>query len=68
MIVEIEGDHHRTSRRQWHRDIEKYRNYADAGWYVVRLTSAHVGSTRLGVSIVAQALQRRGWDGRLSQI
>lgn len=68
VIVEIEGDHHRTSRRQWHRDIEKYREYADAGWYVVRLTSAHVGSTRHGVSIVAQALQRRGWAGRLGQV
>lgn len=68
VVVEIEGDHHRTSRRQWHRDIEKYRDYADAGWHVVRLTSSHLRPARIGLSIVAQALQNRGWNGRLGQL
>ena len=61
--VEIEGDHHRTDRKQWNRDIDKYAAYAAEGWEVVRLTSAHVRSTdKRGVSIVRSVLQRRGWS------
>lgn len=60
LIVEIEGDHHRTSRRQWDRDIEKYQAYTAHGWEVVRLTARHVRSPR-GVEIVRAALIRRGW-------
>ncbi|WP_127820292.1 hypothetical protein [Microbacterium sp. CPCC 204701] len=60
--VEIEGDHHRTDRKQWNRDIEKYAAYVAEGWEVVRLTSAHVlGADRRGVGIVRSVLQRRGW-------
>jgi hypothetical protein len=60
--VEIEGDHHRTDREQWNRDIDKYASYAAQGWEVVRLTSAHVrGADRRGVGIVQSVLQRRGW-------
>ncbi|MGK3951547.1 DUF559 domain-containing protein [Microbacterium sp. I2] len=61
-VVEIEGDQHRTDRKQWNRDIEKYAAYATEGWEVVRLTSAHVRSAdHRGVSIVRSVLQRRGW-------
>ncbi|GGD75791.1 hypothetical protein [Microbacterium murale] len=64
IVVEIEGDHHRTSRKQWNRDLDKYNDYAEAGWEVVRLTSLHVnGSRRDGVGRVAAALRRRGWNG-----
>jgi hypothetical protein len=60
VVVEIEGDHHRTSRTQWNRDIEKYAAYAAAGWEVVRLTSLHVRGGR-AASIVRDVLMRRGW-------
>lgn len=68
VIVEIEGDHHRTSRTQWNRDIEKYRAYAEAGWHVIRLTSDRVGRSMLGVSTVATALHKRGWAGMLRRM
>lgn len=62
-VVEIEGDHHRTDRKQWNRDIDKYAAYAAEGWEVVRLTSAHVRSAgRRGVAIVRSVLRRRGWS------
>ncbi|WP_194396513.1 hypothetical protein [Microbacterium atlanticum] len=62
-VVEIEGDHHRTSRAQWNRDIEKYASYAQAGWEVVRLTSAHIrGRHPRAISIVRATLLRRGWE------
>lgn len=61
ILVEIEGDHHRTSRAQWLRDIDKYAAYVAAGWEVVRLTSNHVRSGRAS-SIVQAALRRHGWE------
>ncbi|WP_322411539.1 hypothetical protein [Microbacterium invictum] len=60
-LVEIEGDHHRTDRRQWIRDIEKYNAYAALGWDVVRLTSPHIRASRRGVAMVRDALVRHGW-------
>jgi hypothetical protein len=61
VVVEVEGDHHRVSRAQWNRDIEKYASYAAEGWEVVRLTSAHVRHSLRGVQIVRACLIRRGW-------
>ncbi|MBD3941825.1 hypothetical protein IF188_08980 [Microbacterium sp. NEAU-LLC] len=60
--VEVEGDHHRTSRAQWERDIDKYASYAAEGWEVVRLTSKQIrGARPTAVAIVRAALVRRGW-------
>ncbi|WP_438354235.1 hypothetical protein [Microbacterium sp. CJ88] len=61
LAVEVEGDHHRTNRTQWNRDIDKYAAYAAEGWEVVRLTSAHVLRAHRAVGIVRAALIRRGW-------
>lgn len=58
VIVEVEGDHHRTSRRQWNRDIDRLAAFAAHGWEVIRLTGARVrGGT--AVPLVAAALARR---------
>lgn len=60
VVVEVEGDHHRTDRSQWVRDIDKYNAYAAAGWEVVRLTAAHIrGEDARAVRIVREAMQRR---------
>ncbi|WP_439592820.1 hypothetical protein [Microbacterium sp.] len=62
--VEIEGDHHRTSRAQWTRDLAKYAAYAAAGWEVVRLDSHPIRSQPdRGVGVVRSVLTRRGWAG-----
>ncbi|WP_019181787.1 hypothetical protein [Microbacterium yannicii] len=62
-VIEIEGDHHRTDRQQWNRDIEKYTAYAANSWEVIRLTSSHVrGPHPRAVPIVREALLRRGWQ------
>lgn len=62
VLVEVEGDHHRTSRQQWRRDIEKYAAYVAQGFEVVRLTSAHVrGANPTATTIVRDVLIRRGW-------
>ncbi|MCT9820591.1 endonuclease domain-containing protein [Microbacterium sp. W1N] len=57
VIVEVEGDHHRVSRTQWQRDIEKHAAYGAAGWRVVRLTSAHIsGPHPLAPALLRAAL------------
>lgn len=62
VLVEVEGDHHRTSRSQWNRDIEKYAAYIAHGWEVVRLTSPHIrGDPGRAASTVGEVLRRRGW-------
>ncbi|WP_091503900.1 hypothetical protein [Microbacterium sp. cf332] len=63
VIAEVESDHHRTSRSQWARDIEKHRAYAALGFEVVRLTSAHIRHPHpLAVPMVRDALRRGGWS------
>jgi hypothetical protein len=42
VIVEIEGDHHRTSREQWLRDLQKHAAYAAAGYELVRLGARQI--------------------------
>jgi hypothetical protein len=62
ILVEYEGDHHRVSRAQWHRDIEKHAACAAAGWTVVRITSLHMrNGAAAGVTQVREALIRAGW-------
>lgn len=62
VIAEVEGDHHRTSRRQWNRDIDRIAAFTAEGWEVVRLTGARVrGGT--AAHVVADALRRHGWSG-----
>lgn len=62
LLVEYEGDHHRTDRKQWERDVEKHTKCADAGWQVLRLTAKHVFPTAdPAVARIRSALTRAGW-------
>ncbi|MCT9002817.1 endonuclease domain-containing protein [Microbacterium memoriense] len=59
VVVEVEGGHHRTSDRQWNRDLDKYAALAAAGWEVVRVTSRHIrGSNPQAPHLVRAALER----------
>lgn len=62
VLTEYEGDHHRTDRQQWQRDVDKHSACADAGWDVVRLTASLVyPSTKPAVARIRAALIRGGW-------
>jgi len=39
VAIEYEGDHHRTDRDQWHRDIRRDGGYGENGWSLYRATS-----------------------------
>lgn len=67
VIVEIEGDHHRTSREQWLRDLQKHAAYAAAGYELVRLGARQIrGPGADGGRVLRAVLERRGWRGQPS--
>lgn len=39
IAIEYEGEHHRTDRRQWQRDIARQENVEAEGWIVLRVTA-----------------------------
>ena len=63
VVLEYEGNHHLVHPDQWNRDIEKYHDYASAGWTVVRVTASllYREPTTLRRRI-AEALVRGGWQ------
>lgn len=38
MVIEYEGDHHRTDKAQWRRDLARISALEAAGWYVMRVS------------------------------
>jgi hypothetical protein len=47
VIVEYEGDHHRTDRRQWENDVARVRLLESLGWKVIRITASDLRAPRL---------------------
>ncbi len=43
IALEYEGDHHRTDRRQFRRDIARFEALPDLGWLVIRVTAEDTG-------------------------
>ena len=37
--IEVKGDHHRTDKRQWRKDLVRYERLTDLGWRVVRVSA-----------------------------
>lgn len=64
VAMEYEGDHHRVSHAQWQRDIEKYHDYQQHGWLVIRVTATllHREPEKLRRKVL-DALASRGWRG-----
>ena len=40
LALEYEGEHHRTNRDQWHKDLERFAQFQEAGWTVLRASAA----------------------------
>lgn len=57
LAVEYEGDHHRTDRRQFNRDIRRADALAELGWIHVRITAEDTPGGVIGR--VSAAWQRR---------
>jgi hypothetical protein len=39
LIIDYEGDQHRTDRNQWNRDIDRQEDFARDNWMLIRVTS-----------------------------
>jgi hypothetical protein len=63
LIIEYEGDHHRTDRNQWNRDIDRQEFFAREHWTLMRITSERARWPRQLVRAVYQALKANGYDG-----
>jgi len=60
IVVEYEGDHHRTDAEQWGRDLRRYREMERLGWAVVRWTKSDLsGHARGALEHLAALLARR---------
>ena len=63
VVIEYEGDQHRTDVQQWNRDIERQEQLVAAGWVVVRITAERMRRPRSVVARVLQALRSAGYVG-----
>ena len=63
LIIEYEGDQHRTDRNQWNRDIDRHEDFAREHWTLIRVTSERTRWPRQIVRSVYRALRSNGYDG-----
>ena len=63
LIIEYEGDQHRTDRFQWNRDIDRQEFFTRAHWTLIRVTSERARWPRQLVRAVYQALEANGYSG-----
>ena len=63
LIIEYEGDQHRTDRNQWNRDIDRHEDFARDQWTLIRVTSERARWPRQLVRTVDRALRVNGYDG-----
>lgn len=62
VVLEYEGDQHRTDARQWRRDIDRLNDLSRAGWLVIRI---HADTTETAwCDWLESALRSRGWTPR----
>lgn len=63
VIIEYEGDQHRTDRNQWNADIDRHEDFARDNWTLIRVTSERTRWSRQLVRGVYKALKANGYDG-----
>jgi hypothetical protein len=62
VLVEYEGDHHRTSAQQFGHDLRRFDRFGDAGWSAIRATRDDVfDDTSELIGRVARRLRYAGW-------
>lgn len=62
--LEYQGDHHRTDRRQWRRDIRRGNDAVDEGWSMVYFTGDDLTDLPDLIARTERRLRSRGWPMR----
>lgn len=63
VAFDYEGDHHRTSRRQWRKDLRRVPRIQDLGWHHIRGSALDLGDSRDLIARLRRVLRERGWRG-----
>ena len=63
LIIEYEGDQHRTDRHQWNADIDRHEDFARDKWTLIRVTSERTRWPRPLVRTIYQVLVTNGYNG-----
>lgn len=63
LIIEYEGDQHRTDRNQWNHDIDRHEDFTRDHWTLIRVTSERARWPRQVVRAVYHALTPNGYQG-----
>lgn len=67
IAIEYEGDHHRTDKRQWRKDIGRVNRLQEIDWFAIRATTSQLLPTPTRfVEQVRAALRRSGMGGGLA--
>lgn len=62
VLIEYEGDHHRTDARQFAHDLQRFERYHDDGWFAVRATKLDVFEhPNEFMQRIERRLRERGW-------
>ncbi|MEC5185117.1 hypothetical protein RCH12_002593 [Cryobacterium sp. MP_3.1] len=61
LLLEYQGDHHRTDRAQWRSDIRRVGRLEDHGWQVLQFTDDDLNDPTALVARIRRRLTQRGW-------
>ncbi len=62
VVVEYDGEQHRTDNRQFERDVGRLDDFAASGWRVVRITARAFADRPTTLDRIARALVAGGWE------
>jgi hypothetical protein len=63
LLLEYQGDYHRTDKHQWRRDIARLSTVEDYDWKVLQYTDDDLKVPDELVARLERRLRSRGWDG-----
>jgi len=61
VLLEYQGDYHRTSKGQWRRDMTRRSRLEAAGWIVIEINADDLRDPVELVARIESALSRQGW-------
>ena len=61
IVLEYDGDQHRTDADQYYIDIDRLQRITREGWQVIRVNRRHMQDKRQVVRLIGEALADAGW-------
>ncbi len=63
VAFDYEGDHHRTDKRQWRKDLQRVPRLQDLNWHHIRGSAQDLADSRELITRLRRVLRERGWRG-----